>query len=101
MPALEVIRPGILMTVQDLGRPGLGRFGVSPAGAMDGLALRVANRLAGNAAGAPALEITGPGAELRFLEEVTFALAGGLTAPPSLPPPAFRITLPCRARAAT
>jgi biotin-dependent carboxylase-like uncharacterized protein len=73
---LEVVRPGLLATVQDLGRPGLGRFGVSPAGAMDPLALRVANRLVGNEDGAPALELTGPGTELRFLAEATFAIAG-------------------------
>jgi len=73
---LEIVRPGLLATVQDLGRPGLGRFGVSPAGAMDPLALRVANRLVGNADGTPALELTGPGAELRFLEAATFAIAG-------------------------
>ena len=73
---IEVVRPGLLATVQDLGRPGLGRFGVSPAGAMDPLALRVANRLAGNDDGAPALELTGPGAELRFVEAAVFAIAG-------------------------
>jgi biotin-dependent carboxylase-like uncharacterized protein len=73
---LELVRPGLLVTVQDLGRPGLGRFGVSPGGAMDPLALRVANRLVGNPDGAPALELTGPGAELRFLAAGSFALAG-------------------------
>ena len=73
---VEVVRPGVLATVQDLGRPGLGRFGVSPSGAMDPLALRIANRLLGNPAGAPALELTGPGAELRFLHDAAYALAG-------------------------
>jgi biotin-dependent carboxylase-like uncharacterized protein len=73
---LEVVRPGLLATVQDLGRPRLGRFGVSPAGAMDPLALRVANRLAGNEDGAAAIELTGPGAELRFVEAAAFAIAG-------------------------
>jgi 5-oxoprolinase (ATP-hydrolysing) subunit C len=73
---IEVVRPGVLATVQDLGRPGLGRFGVSPSGAMDPLALRMANRLLGNPAGAPALELTGPGAELRFLHDAPYALAG-------------------------
>jgi antagonist of KipI len=73
---IEVVRPGLLATVQDLGRRGLGRFGVSPAGAMDPLALRVANRLAGNDDGAAALEITGPGAELRFVDEAVWAAAG-------------------------
>jgi antagonist of KipI len=73
---IEVLEPGVLMTVQDLGRPGLGRFGVSPGGAMDPLALRVANRLVGNADGAAALEITGAGAELRFEAPLDFAIAG-------------------------
>ena len=74
---LEIVRPGLLATVQDGGRCGLGRFGVSPAGAMDVLALALANRLVGNDAGAPALELTGPGAELVFLDAVAFALCGG------------------------
>jgi len=33
--SVRVLRPGLLTTVQDTGRPGLGRFGVSPSGAMD------------------------------------------------------------------
>jgi biotin-dependent carboxylase-like uncharacterized protein len=74
--AVEVVRPGVLTTVQDLGRLALGRFGISPAGAMDPLALQIANRLAGNPAGAPALEITGPGVELVFHGETLFALGG-------------------------
>jgi biotin-dependent carboxylase-like uncharacterized protein len=74
---LEVVRPGMLATVQDRGRVGLGRFGVSPAGAMDPLALRLANRLVGNDPAAAALELTGPGAELIVLAELGFAIAGG------------------------
>jgi biotin-dependent carboxylase-like uncharacterized protein len=73
---LEVVRPGPLAMVQDLGRWGLGRFGVSPAGAMDPLALRVANRLAGNEDSAAALELTGPGAEVSFIDAAVFAIAG-------------------------
>lgn len=73
---LEILKPGLLATVQDLGRPGLGRFGVSPGGAMDPLALRLANRLVGNQDGAAALELTGPGAELRFVGATSFALGG-------------------------
>jgi antagonist of KipI len=73
---IEVVRAGLCLTVQDLGRPGLGRFGVSPGGAMDPLALRVANRLVGNADGAAALELTGPGVELRFLDDTAFAVTG-------------------------
>ncbi len=77
MAALRVHRPGLLTTVQDLGRPGMGRFGVSPSGAMDPLALRVANQLVGNDDGAAALEITAVGPEIEFCERTRFALAGG------------------------
>jgi biotin-dependent carboxylase-like uncharacterized protein len=92
---IEVVRPGLLSTIQDLGRHGLGRFGVSPGGAMDPLALRLANRRAGNDDGAPALELTGPGAELRFLDDTVFALAGAdlgatLDGTPLAPAPWYR-----------
>ena len=62
---LRVLRPGALTTVQDLGRPGHGRAGVSPSGAMDPLALRAANRLLGNAPGAGAPRVDGPGVQLQ------------------------------------
>ena len=41
--SLLVRKPGLFTTIQDLGRPGLGRWGVSPCGAMDPLALTLAN----------------------------------------------------------
>jgi biotin-dependent carboxylase-like uncharacterized protein len=81
MPELRVRRPGLLTTVQDLGRPGWGRFGVSPSGAMDTLALRVANRLVGNAEGAPALEVTAVGPEMECRGEVVLAIAGANLSP--------------------
>ena len=60
---LLVLEPGLLTTVQDLGRYGWASFGVPEAGALDEEALRLANRLVGNAESAAALEITllGPG----------------------------------------
>jgi biotin-dependent carboxylase-like uncharacterized protein len=81
MATISLRRPGLLTTVQDLGRPGHGRFGVSPSGAMDPVALRVANRLVGNHEGAPALEITAVGPEVEFLGDATFALAGANLSP--------------------
>jgi biotin-dependent carboxylase-like uncharacterized protein len=74
--SLLVRKPGLFTTIQDLGRPGLGRWGVSPCGAMDPLALTLANLLVGNRAGAAALEVTALGPELVFEEEATFALTG-------------------------
>ena len=63
---IEVIQPGALTTVQDLGRPGYESSGVSPGGAVDRQALRVANLLVGNDEGAAVLEICmqRPGAQI-------------------------------------
>jgi biotin-dependent carboxylase-like uncharacterized protein len=75
-PALRVVRPGLMTTIQDLGRPGLASFGVSPSGALDPVAHALANALVGNPTHAAALEITGPGVELEFLRAQVFAIAG-------------------------
>ncbi|MFO0577518.1 MAG: 5-oxoprolinase subunit PxpB [Polyangia bacterium] len=72
--ALEVLSPGPLTTVQDLGRPGWARLGISAGGAADPLALRLANRLVGNPDGAAALELTLRGPELLARRAVTVAL---------------------------
>ncbi len=58
MAALLVVDPGPLATLQDLGRIGYQRFGVTVSGAMDQYALRLANRLVGNEAGEAAVEFT-------------------------------------------
>ena len=76
IPGLQVVDPGPLATVQDLGRPGYWRYGLGPGGAMDRFALQVGNRLLGNAAGAAAIEITGGGAELEFTAATQFVWAG-------------------------
>lgn len=78
-PALEVLKPGLFSTVQDLGRWGYQASGVSVAGAMDPLALSIANTLAGNEPGAAALEITLQGPTLRILRPLTAAMAGAAT----------------------
>lgn len=71
-------RPGLLTTVQDLGRPGYADLGVPLAGAVDAPSLRLANRLVGNDEGAAALEITLVGPELIFDSATFVALTGGL-----------------------
>ncbi len=71
-----VVRPGLLCSVQDLGRHGQRRFGICPGGALDALALTLANRLVGNADAAAGLEITLGGCELRFEAATRIALAG-------------------------
>ncbi len=60
MTGLRILRAGGDATIQDAGRAGWLRYGVTPAGPMDWIAHETANRLAGNAPGAAAIE-TGPG----------------------------------------
>jgi len=73
---IEVIKPGLLTTVQDLGRRGYQEFGVGVAGALDPFALSAANLLVGNPEGAAGLEITLLGPTLKFHRDTIFSLAG-------------------------
>lgn len=73
----HVLKPGMLTTVQDLGRYGAQRYGVVASGAMDAFAARVANVLVGNAAGEAVLEMTIIGAALQFEKDALIAICGG------------------------
>jgi len=75
--SLEILSPGPLTTVQDLGRYGFGRYGVPPSGALDSFSLRVANLLVGNPETEAGLEITLMGLKVRFLTDLVVALCGG------------------------
>ncbi|HMN72312.1 MAG TPA: biotin-dependent carboxyltransferase family protein [Rhodoblastus sp.] len=55
---LRIAQAGPGVTLQDSGRWGYLRYGVTQAGPMDALAHEFANRMAGNAAGAAAIEIS-------------------------------------------
>ncbi len=74
---LKILSPGIMTTVQDLGRYGYGRFGVAPSGALDSFSLRVANLLVGNSEDQACLEtmLLGPG--IAVLADVVMAVTGG------------------------
>ena len=74
--AVTVIRPGMLTTVQDLGRWGRQESGVPVAGPMDWYSHRLANLLLGNEERAALLEITLIGPELRADEETLCVVAG-------------------------
>ncbi|GGZ10570.1 biotin-dependent carboxyltransferase family protein [Streptomyces nitrosporeus] len=62
---IEVVRAGALTTVQDAGRRGWAHLGVPRAGALDGPARILANRLAGNPPDAAVLETTLTGCAVR------------------------------------
>lgn len=74
--AVNVIKPGLSTTVQDLGRPGYYHIGIPLSGAMDRLALKAANMLVGNTEGAAVLEAVFMGPELEFTEDATVAVTG-------------------------
>ncbi|WCR29973.1 biotin-dependent carboxyltransferase family protein [Paenibacillus thiaminolyticus] len=78
---MRVEAAGLLTTVQDSGRVGFQKYGVLASGAMDTVALRLANLLAGNQEGAAALEITLLGPKLVFDKAAVIALAGGNLSP--------------------
>ncbi|MEH6378154.1 hypothetical protein V7793_28055, partial [Streptomyces sp. KLMMK] len=75
-PALAVVRPGALTTVQDLGRPGHAHLGVGRSGALDRPAHALANRLVGNPPGRATLETTVDGCAVRTAAAVTVAVTG-------------------------
>ncbi len=76
MKVIQVQAPGLLTTVQDLGREGFGPMGVSPSGAADAISLRIGNRLVGNKEGAAGLEMTLLGGAFVFPEGAVLALTG-------------------------
>ena len=74
--ALTVVRPGMLTTIQDLGRWGHQDSGVPVAGPMDWYSHRLANRLVGNDERAASLEITLIGPEIEVSAETVCAVTG-------------------------
>lgn len=76
--SIRVLSPGWLTSIQDSGRGGHAAIGVGQSGAMDDVALRLANTLVGNAPDAAALEITLRGPRLHFDRDTLIALTGAV-----------------------
>lgn len=75
--SIKILKPGLLSSIQDLGRYGYQRYGVIVSGAMDHFALRIANILVGNDENEAALEITILGPTLQFEQATMIAICGG------------------------
>lgn len=75
--ALHVVKPGLLTTIQDLGRPGAIASGVPTGGAMDRFAHAAANLLVGNDRRDATLECTISGPELVAERATVVAVTGG------------------------
>ncbi|HEY1246797.1 MAG TPA: biotin-dependent carboxyltransferase family protein, partial [Hyphomicrobiaceae bacterium] len=85
-PALRVLAPGLMTTLQDLGRPGYQHLGIPVSGALDRVGLCAANAIVGNPPGAGALEIAYQGPALVVeADSVRLAFAGGPVAAEVLP----------------
>jgi biotin-dependent carboxylase-like uncharacterized protein len=75
---IAIVKPGLLTTIQDLGRPGYAHLGVARSGALDAPALAQANALVGNPEGAAGLETTLTGVSLRAEAPLTLAVTGAV-----------------------
>ncbi|HJV44485.1 MAG TPA: biotin-dependent carboxyltransferase family protein [Bacillota bacterium] len=79
--SMKVLKPGLLTSIQDLGRYGYQKHGVIVSGAMDSYSLRIANLLVGNEEDEAALEITLMGPTLRIEQDSLLAITGGDLSP--------------------
>ncbi|WHY99739.1 biotin-dependent carboxyltransferase family protein [Peribacillus simplex] len=79
--SLRIIKPGLLTSIQDLGRKGFQQHGVIVSGAMDGHSLRIANMLVGNDEGEAALEITLMGPTIKIEKNCLISITGGNLSP--------------------
>lgn len=74
--SIMIIKPGIFDTVQDLGRSGLGSYGINPGGAMDTFAAKMANIITGNETGENLIEIHYPGPQILFEQDALIGITG-------------------------
>lgn len=78
---IEVLRPGLFSTIQDLGRFGFQKFGVPHSGVMDRYAMRICNLILGNAQETSVLEITMQGPQLKFNAPTSICISGADLSP--------------------
>ena len=74
-------KPGLLSTIQDLGRTGYKRYGIISSGSMDQIAHRIANMLVLNEEDVEAIEITMKGPVIQFQNDAVIAITGGQLSP--------------------
>lgn len=74
--SLQIIKAGVLDTIQDAGRFGYQQWGINPGGVMDRFAMQVANMLVGNAPGEAVIEMHFPAPVILFRQPVLVAISG-------------------------
>ncbi len=81
MHSIQVIKPGLYDTIQDLGRFGMTSMGIPLSGALDIYSAKLANALLKNSLNCPVLEMTLTGPVLLFQKNATIALTGADMSP--------------------
>lgn len=76
MPSLEIIKPGLLTSIQDRGRKGMAYYAIPRSGAMDVHAAQIALLLLHQAEGSPLIECTSIAPHIRFNDAIQIAIAG-------------------------
>lgn len=78
---VEVLKSGLLDTVQDIGRNGFQQFGVPISGVMDHVSAERANRILGNHRDAAVIECTASGPKLLFHQDTVICISGAFMSP--------------------
>jgi len=78
---IEVLKPGLFSTIQDMGRFGFQKFGVPQSGVMDRYAMRICNLILGNKEQNSVLEITMQGPHLKFNASTAICISGANLSP--------------------
>lgn len=81
MMNINVLTPGLLTTIQDLGRYGYQKYGIIVSGAMDTYAARLSNILVGNEENEGVLEITLIGPSLSLPKGSLISITGAKISP--------------------
>lgn len=74
--SLEIVKAGLHDSIQDEGRFGYQHLGINPSGAMDRMAMNIANALVGNDLNEAVVELCFPVAQFVFHEAAFISLSG-------------------------
>ena len=74
--SIQIIKQGIMDTLQDKGRYGFQHIGIPPCGYLDYLSAQLANIIVGNPIDAPIFELHFPASSFIFNEDQTICISG-------------------------
>lgn len=74
--SMKILKPGLQSSIQDGGRPGMMRWGLSRGGAADTFAMALANLLLDNPLDHPCIEVALTGPTIEFTQSLSIAVCG-------------------------